>query len=273
MAKTVTDPSAGEICGNYMLTHELDEDDHSRLFQALHRTLRHPVALRVPKAAWLASQFDVRKELLDKARLLAPLTQPHLVRLLDYEDSGPAPLIVFEYVKGLSLRQLIRQSGRLRWDRGVRLLTQLAGALAAIWQAGMRHGRLSPGQVLIAPEGFGKLSFRGHVLLPAPRADDDCAYYFAPEQAEHVGPIDHQADIFALGVLGYEILTGQRPFTTTDRKNAPRKLHEIAVDVPARVSELIHRMMALEARDRVDRSSTLLHELQMIRLPGWSAAD
>lgn len=268
MAEPQFDPSVGDVLGKYLLAHLIDEDENSLLFQALHRRLSHPLALRVPRLRLLASRPELRRELLEQARLLASVNHAHLIRLLDFDDDGPTPYLVFEFVKGLSLRQLIKQSGRLRWDRGVRLLTQIASALAAACQAGTFHGRLWPGQVLVTPDGAGKLILGCQALRRDLGADDPHIAYRAPEQRAPGMPVDHQADIFALGVIGYEMLSGRLP-----GQAKPRPLHEALMEVPPPVSELIQRMLAANAGERIDSYATLLHELQAIRLPGWAVQD
>lgn len=272
MATETFDASVGDRIGDYLIAHRIDEDENSLLFHALHQTLRHLVAVRIPRIRLLSERPELPGELLDYARMVAPLSHPHLVRLLDYRDTRPAPFFVFEFVRGLSLRQLIRQSGRLRWDRAIRLLTQMASALAGAWQAGLIHGRLWPGQILVTPEGSGKLILGIPALRRSLIQEDSRQAYQAPEQLSLAAPVDHQADIFALGAIGYEMLLGKRPFSGTDRSD-PTPIHELTSEIPLPISQLIHRMIAFHASARIDSYAELLHELQSIRLPGWSAPD
>src|SRR5207249_8686491 len=124
-----------------------------------------PVAVKVLQPSQSQHDHQVYHHLKLEAQLLAQLNHPHIVRIWDFEDDRELPYLVLEYVEGLNLEQLIRQSGRLRLDRAMQIVTQVASGLGAAWKLGVIHRDIKPGNILLDKAGNAKLADLGQALV------------------------------------------------------------------------------------------------------------
>src|SRR5262249_8946602 len=155
-----------------------------------------------------------------EARSLARFNHPNIVTIYDFGETGGLYYIVMEFVAGNNLRQVL-QTGGLSEDRTVRLLAPICGALQFAHHGGVLHRDIKPrdiildarGQVKIADFGLAKLVGRApaHLSLTGSRDVMGTVYYMAPEQLLRSLDVDHRADIYSLGVVFYEMLTGELP--------------------------------------------------------------
>jgi serine/threonine protein kinase len=155
-----------------------------------------------------------------EARSLARFNHPNIVTVYDFGETGGLYYIVMEFVAGCNLRQLL-QTGALSEDRTVRIVVQVCDALQYAHDGGVIHRDIKPeniildarGQVKIADFGLAKLVGRApaHLTLTGSRDVMGTVYYMAPEQLLRSLDVDHRADIYSLGVVFYEMLTGELP--------------------------------------------------------------
>ena len=261
----------GSTLGKCLLTEVLGQGGCGMVFRALHRGLNIPVAVKVIQRQLLASDPQVYQRLKAEARLLAQLNHPHVVRVLDFEDDENFPFVVMEYVEGLSLAELIQQSGSLRLYKAVRTIGQIAQGLAAAQEMGIVHRDVKPGNILLARNGTAKLADLGlAVVVGAPSAaqclgarqpHDELAgtvAYMAPEQFSTPSAIDFRCDVYGLGATLYHALTGQLPFTGANTmevmvkhvEEMPTPPHQLVADLDEAATEVVFRMMAKRPADR-----------------------
>jgi predicted Ser/Thr protein kinase len=155
-----------------------------------------------------------------EARTLAKLSHPHIVGIHDYGQRGEFCFLLMEYVDGVNLRQAMR-AARFTPEQALALIPDLCGALQFAHDHGVLHRDIKPenilidtrGRVRIADFGIAQLLSEGpsHLTLTATGSALGSAAYMAPEQIEASGEIDHRADIYSLGVVFYEMLTGGLP--------------------------------------------------------------
>jgi tRNA A-37 threonylcarbamoyl transferase component Bud32 len=155
-----------------------------------------------------------------EARALARLSHPNIVAVHDVGRAGEFYYLVMEYVDGANLRQVLRD-GQLRPEQALRIVPQICDALQYAHEEGVVHRDIKPenilldkkGRVKIADFGLAKLLGRdtGDFTLTGSRQVMGTLYYMAPEQVERPLEVDHRADIYSLGVVFYEMLTGQLP--------------------------------------------------------------
>ena len=190
------------------------------VYRAEDLRLRQPVALKfLPQTH--ASDRDRMERLLQEVRLAREVAHPNVCRVYDFIETDGEPFVVMEYVDGESLAALLQRVGRLPQERTVALAHDIVRGLAAVHERGILHRDLKPENVMVDGRGharlmdFGVASSSGEtrreaVLMGTPA-------YVAPEQF-YGGPPSSRTDVYALGVLLYELLTGRLPFggTTLD---------------------------------------------------------
>ena len=204
---------------------------------------------------------------LREARTLARLSHPHIVSIFDMGRAGDFWFILMEYVDGASLRGLMGD-GALSADEAVRLVPQICDAMQYAHDQGVVHRDIKPenvlvdqnGQVKIADFGIAKLAGDPHVddvTLTSVGARMGTSGYMAPEQASNTADVDHRADIYSLGIMFYEMLTGKLP---TPDYTPPSRLSE----VDARLDRVVERSLRDAPQDRFQQAAHLKQALESI---------
>jgi hypothetical protein len=188
------------------------------VYGAMHRNLQRPVAVKVLDAT-LSEQPAFAQRFAREARTLAQLDHPNVVRVYDSGERDGMYYLVMELVDGVSLRQTL-QAGGLEPEEALALVPKVCAALQYAHDQGVVHRDIKPENILIDRGGAVKIADFGlaklvddeaDLRLTRPRQVMGTPNYMAPEQIEHPETVDHRADIFALGVVFYELLTGELP--------------------------------------------------------------
>jgi tRNA A-37 threonylcarbamoyl transferase component Bud32 len=224
----------------YELLEPLGEGGMGVVWKARHVTLNRLVALKMV----LGEQRAGSKELirfLAEAEAVAAVKHPHVVQVYDYGEANGRPFLAMEYLPGGSLSNRLEQAGRLDPTAAAELVATLAGGVQAAHDLGIVHRDLKPGNVLFDDRGtpkvtdFGLAKRAGGSDLTATRAVMGTPAYMSPEQArgetKFVGP---QADVYSLGVMLYEGLTGSKPFEAPDPIALLRKVAEEEPERPGK---------------------------------------
>jgi serine/threonine protein kinase len=252
--------------------------------------LHIPVAVKVLNPGTGDDQHERVERLKAEAQLLAQLNHPNIVRVYDFERHSRYPFLVLEFVNGPTLAELIEQSGRIQADRTVRIVRQLADALAAAHHLRIVHRDIKPANVLLTRGGEVKLADLGLATVRAPFAAPGpmpagarvgTACYIAPELVGSVRPADERSDMYSLGATFYHALTGRPPFEGSaawqvieQHAKAPRPCpRERVPELSADVAELVVRMLAREPDARPASFAGLLLEPALNRVPPDSPAS
>ena len=261
----------GSSVGPYRVTAPLGAGGMGQVWRAHDSRLGRDVAVKVLPSAFAADPERLAR-FEREARATAALSHPNILAVFDIGSHDGEPYIVEELVEGESLRDLLTR-GRMPVDRAVDLASQIARGLAAAHDKSIVHRDLKPENVIVTSEGQAKILDFGlaKFVTPAPSPGDatlthvptgatelgavlGTAAYMAPEQA--LGrSIDQRADVFAFGVVLYEMLTGQRPFrgaTGTEvvaaiLKDEPEALPE---SVPQHLRQVVGRCLRKAPEDR-----------------------
>jgi hypothetical protein len=235
------------------------------VYKARQVRLDRPVALKVlPPEVGRDPAFAER--FLREARTLARLSHPHIVTVHDFGEAGGFYYFLMEFVDGVNLRQALR-AGRFTPGQALGVVPQICDALQYAHDKGVVHRDIKPenllltaqGQVKIADFGLAKLLGRdeGVPTLTGTRQVLGTPHYMAPEQMEHPETVDHRADIFSLGVLFYEMLTGELPLG-----RFPPPSSRVQIDL--RLDEIVLRALEKEPERRFQKASDVRSEVEAV---------
>ena len=208
-----------------------------------------------------------------EGRALAQLSHPHVVTLIDRGSSEDDDYLVFEYVEGRSLKEMIRESLIGIGDFG-RIVGQVAEGLGAAHAAGIVHRDVKPQNILIDRNGHAKITDFGIATGPdwtrVTRAGSviGSARYMSPEQVRSK-PVDGRSDIYSLGVVMYEMLTGHPPFDGTNMPEiarmhlsaTPAPISEVRANLPEGLEKVVMRCLEKDPEDRFASMDELLGAL------------
>jgi predicted Ser/Thr protein kinase len=262
------------IAGRYELEELVGSGGMSSVYRAHDRLLERRVALKI-----LHEQFTRDEDYVERfrreARAVAQLTHPNIVTVIDRGEQDGRQFIVFEYVDGMNLKELVAQEGRLSPREAIELGLQVARGLAFAHDQGLVHRDVKPQNVLLDADGRAKVTDFG--IAHAVDVDGmtitgtimGTSNYIAPEQARGQ-PVDEQTDVYSLGCVLYELLAGEVPFDGDSfvaiamrHVNDPvPSVREVRPDVPPRLDWAIQRAMAKDHDDRFDSMTDFAAELE-----------
>jgi HAMP domain-containing protein len=219
-AATLAGVSPGALLGErFEILSVLGAGGMGVVYKARDRELDDLVALKMLKRE-VSGDRELIERLKNELKLARRITHPNVLRTFDFGEVGGIPFISMEYVRGVTLRFLLDQTGRLPLTAGLRVAKQLCAGLGAAHQVGVIHRDIKPENMIIEPSGNAKLMDFG-IARPVQRVAPGqtqagfivgTPHYLAPEQLEGKEP-DQRADIYACGVVLFELFTGSLPFS------------------------------------------------------------
>ena len=262
------------LSGRYRLEAKLGSGGMSTVYLARDETLDRPVAVKVMHRE-MSEQEDQLQRFRQEARAVAKLTHPNVVSVIDAGEDGGHPYIVFEYVKGETLKQRINRVGALDPQEAIAYAIEVARGLSVAHARNMVHRDIKPQNVLIDEEGRAKLTDFG--ISRQLEQDGVTATgrvlgttdYVAPEQA--MGKeVDPRSDVYSLGVVLYEMLIGQVPFHADSQvgvamKHVNEELPDVQrrrPEVSAAVALVVERATAKSPAERYQTPAEMIDDLE-----------
>jgi eukaryotic-like serine/threonine-protein kinase len=262
------------LSGRYRLEARIGSGGMSTVYRALDETLQRQVAIKLMNRE-VATDSDQLERFRREARAVAQLSHPHIVGVIDAGEDNGRPYIVFEHVDGETLKERIRRLGRLPITEAVAYAIEIARALGAAHARHIVHRDVKPQNVLIDEEGRAKVTDFGI----ARTLDEDgltadgrvlgTTDYVAPEQA--LGqPVTGQSDLYSLGIVLYEMVTGEVPFTGENQvavamKHVREQLPDVQSKRPgvsAALAAVIDTATAKRVEDRYADDAELIADLE-----------
>ncbi len=260
--------------GRYRLEARIAAGGMSTVYRALDETLQRPVAVKLMNRE-VASDSDQLERFRREARAVAQLSHPHIVGVIDAGEDDARPYIVFEYVEGETLKDRIRRLGRLPIPEAVAYAIEIARALGVAHARHIVHRDVKPQNVLVDEEGSAKVTDFGiaRTLEEEGLTVDGRVLgttdYVSPEQA--LGrPVTGQSDLYSLGVVLYEMLTGEVPFKGENQvavamKHVRESLPDVQVkrpEVSAALAAVLDTATAKRQEDRYANDAELISDLE-----------
>jgi predicted ATPase len=275
----------------YRIGELLGEGGMGAVFRALDLGTQEVVAIKSLKSTSLADDKADIERFLREGEALRLLNHPNIVKLLDTFQDGGQHYLVMELVEGGSLETRLRGGARVPVERVLALGLDISDALSRAHRLGIVHRDIKPANVLLAPDGtprlsdFGVAHIAGKAQLSASNAVIGTLDYLSPE-ALLGEPVDAGADIWAFGVLLFELIAGRRPFAAEHPgatlqailHDGPADLEELSPECPTELVDLVYRMLEKDRRQRIPSARQVGAELESIlgrvgTEPGQSAAN
>jgi eukaryotic-like serine/threonine-protein kinase len=273
----------GRVLSHYRIIEKLGQGGQATAYKAEDMRLSRTVVVKILRSELAASEA-ARRRFEREACLCSALDNPNISAVFDIGEAGGLSYIVMQYVEGPTLKELM--GGRpLETLGALSIAIQIADALAVAHAAGIVHRDVKPSNVIVTPGGQAKVLDFGlaKMLARDPEAthDDDpltdagtpygSIGYGSPEQVSGE-PVDHRTDIFSLGVVIYEMLSGQRPFKGTTIvdvlhsivNNPPRPLTHFNPRTPPRLQAILNRALSKDPSDRYQTMAALRDELKAL---------
>lgn len=262
------------LSGRYRLEAKLGSGGMSTVYLARDETLDRPVAVKVMHRE-ISEQPDQLERFRQEARAVAKLTHPNVVSVIDAGEDGGHPYIVFEYVKGETLKQRVARVGPLDIQESIAYAIEVARGLAVAHSRQMVHRDIKPQNVLIDDEGRAKLTDFG---ISRQLEEDGVTAtgrvlgttdYVAPEQA--MGhQVDPRSDVYSLGVVLYEMLVGRVPFQADSQvgvamKHVNEELPDVQrrrPEISAAVALVVERATAKNPAERYSEVGGMIDDLE-----------
>jgi serine/threonine protein kinase len=249
--------------GRYQILGRLGMGGMAEVLHARDTELQRQVAIKLLKAE-LIDDPSFQARFLEEARAAAKLSHPNIVTIYDFGHEHGSYFIVMEYVPGTDLKALLKQRSPLPLDESVELMAQICAGVGYAHRSGLVHCDLKPQNILITSDRRAKITDFGIARALASIHPDETSdlvwgspQYFAPEQASG-GPPSPATDVYSLGVIFYEMLTGHLPFEATDAA-ALAEMHQIALpplpteynpDIPPAIEQMLLKVLSKEPSAR-----------------------
>src|SRR6266513_3304873 len=284
-----TDSLVGQAFGHYKISERIGSGGMGEVYLATDVTAGRKAALKLLPMRF-TGDAERLKRYQQEARAVVALNQPNILTIYEIGEDHSTYYIASELIEGETLRQRLAR-GRMQVGEALDVAVQVASALAAAHEAGIVHRDINPGNIMLRPDGYVKVLDFGIAKLaeqevPPTMPKDEALLlvetnpgsilgtvpYMSPEQACGV-PVDKRTDIWSLGVVLYEMVTGHQPFTgdtprevmTSILEKEPPPLTTYNGQTPAELRQIISKALRKDRRERYQSVSEMLQALKNLR--------
>ena len=256
----------------YEILEVIGEGGMAVVYKARDNRLDRLVAVKIMREE-MASDEEFRRRFCAESHAVAMLSNPNIVAVYDVSHSDAMEYIVMELVEGITLKQYMDKKGALPWREMLHFSKQIARALGHAHERGIIHRDIKPQNIMLLRDGTIKVADFGIAALENEIEENDgqaigSIHYIAPEQARGESP-DARSDLYSLGVVMYEMLTGQRPYTgdtlgeiAVKHMNAEAvPPHKIVEDIPAELERITLKAMNAKITERYQSAAELLDDM------------
>lgn len=261
------------LANRYEILEKIGVGGMATVYKAKCHVLNRFVAVKVLKEEFITDIEFIRR-FKSEAQTAASLTHPNIVSIYDVGNEGDVYYIVMELIQGKTLKEIIVEDGKLSWKWSVNIAIQIASALETAHKNNLIHRDIKPHNIIITEDGMAKVTDFGiakavsNSTITAFGTTIGSVHYFSPEHARG-GVTDAKSDIYSLGIVMYEMLTGRVPFDADtpvsvalmqvqEEPIEPRKLNP---QIPISVNNIILKAMQKDPADRYQSATEMLIDL------------
>lgn len=281
-------PSPGQTIAHYAIVERLGRGGMGEVFVAEDKRLDRKVALKILSPEIVADQERLQR-FQREAKALAALNHPSIVTIYSVEEVDNLHFLTMELVEGKTLRQIIDKDG-LQLSVFFDISIPLAEALSAAHERGVTHRDLKPENIMVTESGRLKVLDFGLAKVSSPRVAPDIEEegvtksltqfgvivgtvpYMSPEQAQGKS-VDHRSDIFSLGIIMYEMITGQRPFTgetvadvlSSILRDTPTSVSQLRTGIPRHLARIIRQCLEKDPKERFQSALDVHNQLKDLK--------
>ena len=277
MEQNNTDQYRGMLLENrYELIEQIGNGGMAVVYKAMCHRLNRYVAVKIMRSE-LANNEKFRHRFQTESQAIAMLSHPNIVAVYDVSHSDNLEYIVMELVDGITLKQYMRQQGALSVRETLNFITQIASALSHAHEKGIVHRDIKPQNIMVVGGSTIKVADFGIANLQSevPDVENEAigsVHYISPEQARGL-PVDGRSDIYSLGIVMYEMLSGRLPFDGEDDRDialqhlsaVPTDLTELDPKIPPELAAIARKAMEPNLEARYQTADAMLADLDKFR--------
>ena len=262
--------------GRYELVELIGSGGMAVVYKAMCHRLNRYVAVKIMRPE-LAKNEKFRRRFQTESQAIAKLSHPNIVGVYDVSRTDHIEYIVMELIDGITLKQYLQDHGPIDAPQAVDFSLQIARALSHAHGKGIVHRDIKPQNILVVDNGVVKVADFGIANLQSevPDVENEAigsVHYISPEQARGL-PVDGRSDIYSLGIVMYEMLSGKLPFDGDDDRTValkhlsavPTPLREIAPSVPEALEKIVMKAMNASLDERYQTADALVADLEALQ--------
>lgn len=263
--------------GRYEITEQIGEGGMAEVYKAHDVLDNKEVAVKILRKQFSDNE-EFQRRFRNESKAIAVLSHPNIVKVYDMCFSEKIQYIVMEYIDGITLKDYIDSERVLNWKDAVHFIIQILRALQTAHNRGIVHRDIKPQNIMLLTDGtikvmdFGIAKFAREESMTATDQAIGTVHYISPEQAR--GDVtDEKSDIYSVGVMFYEMLTGQKPFDTDNpisiavmhMQNVARRPRDINPNIPSGLEEIIMHAMEKDAEVRYQTATDMIQDIEAFK--------
>ncbi|MGD9346225.1 MAG: protein kinase, partial [Candidatus Aminicenantes bacterium] len=287
VTKTLRTPpvtTVNTIAGRYKILSELGRGGMGVVYKALDTRLKRTVALKFLPAE-LTEDKAAKDRFVQEAQAAAALEHPNICTVYEVDEAEGQAFIAMSYIEGKSLKEMLKD-GPLDIDEAKDIAIQVAGGLNEAHEKGIVHRDIKPANIMLTEKGqvkitdFGLAKLSSGVDLTKTSMIIGTVAYMSPEQAKGED-IDRRTDIWSLGAMFYEMLSGERPFKKSHDQalifsilnEEPKPLSSLKPDIPKYLEDIVSKTLNKDSEKRYPDIQTLIEDLKRSLFPTFSGSE